>query len=87
MNRPVTATKVESVTKKRTKKSPGPEVFKGQLYPTFKEEITPILLKLFKKNCTGKNKSNLFYEFTMTGKEKIQMPKKKKKRENLRLYH
>ena len=50
MNKPITSTEIETVIKKLlTNKSPGPDYITGKFYQTFREELTPILLELFKK--------------------------------------
>ena len=47
MNRPITTNEIETVIKIfSTNKSSG---FRGEFYQTFREELTPILLKFFQK--------------------------------------
>ena len=49
---PITSTEIETVIKNlTTNKSPGLDGFTGEFYKKFIEELTPILLKYFQKNC------------------------------------
>ena len=69
MNNPITSTEIEAVIKKKNlskNKIPGPNGFAGEFYQTFREELMPILLKLFQKFAEKGTVPNSFYKATIT---------------------
>ena len=67
LNRLTTSTEIKTVIKNlSTNKSPGPDGFTAEFYQKFREELTPILLKLFQKVAEEGKLPNSFYEATIT---------------------
>ena len=67
MNNPITSTEIESVLKNRPKnKSPGTDGLTEEFCQTFREELMPVLLKLFQKTAEEGTLPNSFYEATIT---------------------
>ena len=52
--------------KSSKKQKPRPDTLTGEFYQIFREELTPILLKLFQNTAEGWTVPNSFYEATIT---------------------
>ena len=71
MNRPIISKENEMVIKNLpNNKSPGPDVFSGEFYQIFKQDLIPMFLKLFQTVEEDGTLPNSFYEanITMTAK-------------------
>ena len=74
MYRPITSNEIDQLKNKQTKKtnqlprnkSPGPDDLTGKFYQTFREELTPIILKLFQKIVEERVLPISFYVASMT---------------------
>ena len=67
LNRPTTRTEIETVIRNLpTNKSLGPDGFTGEFYQKYREELTPIFLKLFQKIAVEGKFPNSFHEATIT---------------------
>ena len=79
INRPITSTEIETVIKNLpTNKNPGPDGFTGEFHQTFREELSPILLKLFQNIAEEGTLPKSFYEATITLISKTKMSQRKK---------
>ena len=61
MNNPIISIDIKALIKNLSKnKSPGQDGFTGEFYETFRQDIMPILLKLFQKIAEGGTLPNSF---------------------------
>ena len=67
LNRPITSTEIETVTRNcPANKSPRRDGFTAEFCQKLREELTPVLLKLFQKIAEEGQLPNSFYEVTIT---------------------
>ena len=63
LNRPITADEIKAIIHPPpAHKTPGPDCFTGAFYKAFKEELTPILHRLFQKIQEDRRLPSSFYE-------------------------
>ena len=66
LNRPITSTEIETNQKSSSKQKPRTRQLHAEFYQKFREELTPILLKLFQNIAEEGKLPNSLYEATIT---------------------
>ena len=67
LNRPITSTEIKTVIRNLpTNKIPGPDGFTPEFYQKFREELTPVLFKVFQEISKEGKLPKSFYEATIT---------------------
>ena len=67
LNRSITSMEIETIIRNLPgNKCQGPDAFRAEFYQKFREELTPILFKLFQKIAEEGKLPNSFYEATIT---------------------
>ena len=84
-SRPITSREIETVIRNLpANKIPEPDSFTAEFYQKFREELTPVLLKLFQKIAEEGKLPNSFYEASITLKPTLtNMPQKRKLQANI----
>ena len=85
INRPITSNEIKTTIKTLpTNKSLGPNSFTGKFYQTFRENLTPILLKVFQKTTEREKLPNSFHKAVITTTLITKADKHITKKENYR---